>query len=257
MKIVVCVKQIPVVSKVVLSEEKPNLNNVEQIVNPFDEYAIEEALALKEKYGGEVIAISLGSEEVEKSLRYAVSVGVDQTILIKDDAYQISDTLRTSHILAKMIQNIGEVDIVLSGKVATDGNSGQIPPSIASWLNWPQLLYVKKIESINDSKICVWRLTGKSEQKVQCPLPVVLSVVKEVNEPRLPTLKGKMAAKKHEIKMIQLSELNIDESITNKATLEVVQYLPKKDRAKGELISGEPEEVVDQFIKRIQEEKII
>ena len=259
MKIVVCVKQIPVIENVSLEGDKVKLDGVEQIINPFDEYAIEEGIALKEKYGGEVIILSLGPKANEKSLRQAVSVGADKTVLVQDEEFSWFDALKTSCVLAKAIEKIGDVDLVITGKVATDGDSSQIGPAIAGWLEWPQLMYVKKIEEANTKEMIAWQLTNKNEQKVKVKLPLVISVIKEINEPRLPTLKGKMAAKKHTILTWSLDDLSIDDrwKDVDQATWQVKEYFPKKERPQGTLISGEPEEVVEKFIKQIKEEKIL
>ena len=259
MKIVVCVKQIPVVSQVVLTNQQPKLDGVEQIINPYDEYTIEEGIALKERFGGQVIALSVGKKENDKCLRDAMSVGADEAVLVQDDNNQQSDVLRTSYILSKAIQKIGNVDIVIAGKVATDGNTHQTAPALAGWLKWNQLIYVKKIEQIENQKITVWRITNLAEQKIRSPLPVVISVVKEINEPRLPSLKGKMAAKKYNIPIWSLQDIGIPDAIEyiNNSAWRIREYSSKKDRPKGTRFIGEPEEVVNSFIKKIREDKIL
>ena len=251
-------KQIPVVANVTLENDQPKVQGVEQIVNPFDEFSIEEGISLKERFGGEVIALSYGPKENEKSLRQAISVGVDDAILVEQEAGHWSDTLRTSYILSKAIEKIGSVDLVILGKVATDGNTSQIGPSLAAWMNWPQLMCVKKIEDASDS-ITLWRIMSNSEQKVKSSLPAVISVVKEINEPRLPTLKGKMAAKKHQIQNWKCEDLSLEAPWTDdkEPALTIEKYFPKKNRPEGTLFKGEPEEVVAQFIEKIKEEKIL
>ena len=201
MNIIVCIKQVPETADVKINPETNTLirESVKSIINPFDMYAIEEALRLKEKFGGKVTVLTMGPPQAETALREAVSLGVDTPILICDRAIAGSDTWVTSFVLAAAIKKINDFDLIICGKQASDGDTAQVGPGISAHLDIPQVTYVKKIEEIKDNSARVECMTEEGFEVIETPLPALFTVVKEINEPRLPSLRGMMTAKKVQI----------------------------------------------------------
>ncbi|MDP6491479.1 MAG: electron transfer flavoprotein subunit beta/FixA family protein [Kiritimatiellia bacterium] len=257
MHFVVCIKQVPEKNDVKINPETNTLmrEGVESIVNPFDAYAIEESVRLKERVGGKVTAITMGPPQAEAVLREAISVGVDEGILISDRAFAGSDTFATSYTLAQAIKKLGDVDIILCGKQASDGDTAQVGPGIATHLDLPQITYVRKIEEIEEGRIVGERLLETGYEVIESSLPCLLTVVKEINEPRLPSLKGKMASKKAEIPVWTAADmdcrpeyLGLDGSPTKVDTI----FTPPP-RGGGEILTGDPEEIVPRLIEKLKE----
>ncbi|MBU1912733.1 MAG: electron transfer flavoprotein subunit beta/FixA family protein, partial [Candidatus Omnitrophica bacterium] len=200
MNIIVCIKQVPDTTNIRIDPETNTLvrSGVQSIINPFDMYAIEEAVRLKEKFGGLVTILTMGPPQAEEALREAISLGADEAVLVSDRAFAGSDTWATSYTLSRTIQKIAKFDLLICGKQAIDGDTAQVGPGIAAFLDIPQITFVKKIEDIKDSLIRAERMTEEGYDIVESPLPCLITVVKEINEPRLPSLKGKMRAKKIE-----------------------------------------------------------
>lgn len=261
MHIVVCVKQVPDTTEVRINPETNTLirEGVESIVNPFDSYAIEEALRLRDKFGGKVTVISMGPPQAEAVLREAISLGADSAILISDRAFAGSDTWSTSLILSKALQKIKDFDLVVCGKQASDGDTAQVGPGVATHLNLPQATYVRRIDSVHlDTSpkiIIVERLVEEGYEMLEVQLPALITVVKEINEPRMPSLRGKMKAKAAEIAVWKNSDLNIKENgigLEGSPTQVVKIFSPPKKEG-GKIFQGEPEDVVDQLVGEIKD----
>jgi len=201
MRIVVCVKQVPDPENAKMDWETGTVvrEGVKNIINPFDLYAIEEALRIKEKLGGEVIVISMGPPQAEEALREAIAMGADKAILITSRDFAGADTLATSYTLSQAIKKVGDVDLIICGKQAIDGDTAQVGPGVSAHLDLPQITFVGKIDEITEDRIRAERMVEGGYQVVESPLPCVITVVKDINIPRLPSLKGKIAAKKAEI----------------------------------------------------------
>ena len=201
MRIVVCVKQVPDPENAKMDWETGTVvrEGVKNIINPFDLYAIEEALRIKEKLGGEVIVVSMGPPQAEEALREAIAMGADKAILITSRDFAGADTLATSYTLSQAIKKIGDVDLIICGKQAIDGDTAQVGPGVSAHLDLPQITFVGKIDEITEDRIRAERMVEGGYQVVESPLPCVITVVKDINIPRLPSLKGKIAAKKAEI----------------------------------------------------------
>jgi electron transfer flavoprotein beta subunit len=200
MRIVVPIKQVPETKNVKMDEATGTVvrEGIESIVNPLDLYSIELALLLKKKYGGEVVAVTMGPPKASDALKEAISMGCDSAVLVSDRVFGGSDTWATSLVLAEAIKKI-EYDIIICGERATDGDTGQVGPGIAAFLDLPVITYVSKVDKI-DGQVCkVERIVEDGYEVLSCSLPLVLTVVKEVSEPGLPTLRGKQRAKKAEI----------------------------------------------------------
>ena len=257
MHFVVCIKQVPDTTDVRIDPETNTLmrEGVESIINPFDMYAIEEALRMKAEIGGKVTAISMGPPQAEAALREAISMGVDEGILVSDRAFAGSDTWATSYTLAMAFKKIGDYDMIICGKQASDGDTAQVGPGVATHLDLPQITYVRKVEELTEDKIVAERLLETGYEVVESPLPCMLTVVKEINEPRLPSLKGKMAAKRAEIITwgaadigAEADKLGLDGSPTK-----VVKIFTPPPRGGGEMLEGEPDEMAAQLVEKLKD----
>lgn len=257
MNIIVCIKQVPDTTQVKIDPVTNTLirEGVQSIINPFDAYAIEEGVRLKEKFGGKTTVITMGPPQAQEALREAISLGCDEAILIGDRAFAGSDTLATGYTLAAAIKKIGNYDIILCGKQASDGDTAQVGPGIATQLDIPQVTYVKKIEKIEDKTMIVERMTEEGFEVVQTSLPCLITVVKEINEPRLPSLKGKMKAKKIEIPCWKAIDLDVDESqlgLTGSPTW-VSKIFTPPPRPKGELFTGDADDAVNKLVEFLKD----
>lgn len=197
MRIVVALKQVPDTSEVRIDPERNTLirEGVPSIMNPFDAYALEEGLRWRDALGGEVIALTMGPPQAEAILREAVSMGADSAILLSDRAFAGADTWATSHTIAAAVRRLGDIDLVITGKQAIDGDTAQTGPGIAASLDWPQLTFVGRVRSVADGRITVERLTEEGAEVLESPLPAVMTVLKDANTPRMPSLRGKMKAR--------------------------------------------------------------
>jgi electron transfer flavoprotein beta subunit len=257
MHFVVCIKQVPETTNVKIDPVTHTLmrEGVAAIINPFDMYAIEEGLRLKGKLGGKVTAITMGPPQAETALRECISMGVDEAILVSDRAFAGSDTWATSYTLARAIHKIGDYSIVICGKQASDGDTAQVGPGIAAHLNLPQVTYVRKIEEVDQKHIVAERLLEHGTEVVDVPLPCVMTVVKELNEPRLPSLKGKMAAKKAVIAHWKAADLECDPKCIGLegSPTKVAKVFTPPPRTGGQVFTGDPAEAVTQLVGKLQD----
>lgn len=262
LKIVVCVKQVPDTTEVKINPETNTLirEGVASIINPFDMYAVEEALRIKEKIPNTTVTvISMGPAQVAEALKETIAMGVDDAVLLSDRAFAGADTLATSYALAKGIEKIGDVDLIFCGKQAIDGDTAQVGPEIAEKLGIPHVTYVKKIEEIDTHGMIVERMTEEGYERVQLPLPALLTVVKEINEPRLPSLKGKMRAKNAQIPVWTAEMIGAEvEKVGLKGSPTWVQriFIPEL-KCQGEIFQGTPEEQVQALVDAILSQKIV
>ena len=263
MKIVVCVKQVPDTTDVKISPDTGTLirEGVESITNPFDEFAIEEALLSREKYGGEVHVISMGPPQAVEVLRNAMAMGVEQAYLLSDEAFAGADTLATAYTLAKAIERIGDVDLVICGKQAIDGDTAQVGPGIATRLGIPQLTYVSTVREIDpdNRRIVVERMLEGGKEVVECSLPALITVVKDINEPRLPSLLGIKKAARAEIPTWTAADLSIDPGKVgfDGSPTWVMRVFTPEQRGGGEILQGEIPEVVSQLADKLLEAKVL
>ena len=261
MNIVVCLKQVPGTTEVRIDPETNTLvrEGIKNVVNPFDSYALEEGVRLKERYGGNVTAITMGPPQAEEMLREAISGGADEAILISDGAFAGSDTLSTSYTLSKAVNKIGDYDLVICGRQTVDGDTGQVGPELAEMLAVPFVAYVSKVEEIENGLIRVQRMVEDGHEVIEAPLPAVITVVKEINVPRLPSLRGLARAKSLEIPTWTASELGVDENRIGQrgsATRVIKVFFPQRVH-QGEIFKGDPESQVESLIERLRETKII
>ncbi len=258
MNIIVCIKQVPETTEVKINPETNTLirEGVKSIINPFDMYAIEEGIRLKERFGGKVTVISMGPPQAEGALREAISMGCNEGILLTDRAFAGSDTLATSFALSCAIKKIGDFDLILCGKQASDGDTAQVGPGISAHLDLPQVAYVKKIEQIADGTARVERMTEEGYEVIQTPLPALFTVVKEINEPRIPSLRGMMRAKKTEVIRWEAKDIQADSQhigLVGSPT-QVIKIFTPPPRKGGQIFHGEPEEVTQKLVELLKEE---
>lgn len=258
MNIIVCIKQVPETTEVRINPETNTLirEGVKSIINPFDMYAIEEAVRLKEKFGGKITALTMGPPQAESALREAISMGIDEAILVGDRAFAGSDTWATSYTLAKAIEKIKEFDIIICGKQASDGDTAQVGPGISMHLDIPQVTYVKKIEELKDNVLRVERLMEEGYEIIETPMPCLLTVVKEINTPRLPSLKGMLKAKSAKITAWTQKELNLDPQSIGLcgSPTQVVKIFTPPQRQGGQIFNLEPKEAADKIIELLKGE---
>jgi Electron transfer flavoprotein, beta subunit len=255
MNIVVCVKQVPGTTEVKMNKETNTIirEGVESIINPFDTYAVEEGLRVKEKTGGKVTVISMGIPSVADLLKDTIALGVDDAILLSDRAFAGSDTLATSYALSMGIKKLVDVDLIICGKQATDGDTAQVGPSLAEKLGLPHTTYVRKIEEIGDGYIRCQRMTEDGYEVIEMPLPAVITVVKEINEPRLPSIKGMMRAKKAVVNVWTADDINADKEkcgLKGSPTQVVRTFVPVHD-VKSEMIEGDPSEQAKKLSEKL------
>ncbi len=261
MKIVVCVKQVPGTTEVKMNPETNTLirEGIPNVVNPFDLYAVEEALRLKERFGGTVTALCMGPPSAAEQLKEVISLGVDEAFLISNRAFAGADTLATAYTLSKVVEKVGDVDLVLCGKQAIDGDTAQVGPELAENLGWAHLTYVRKINDVTDGKLVAERMTDEGYERVELQLPALLTVVKEINEPRMPSLKGMMRAKKAEIPVWGPEDLGVeaDRIGLNGSPTQVWKTFVPEHRVEGEIFTGEVSEQVKALVQRLIEKKIV
>lgn len=211
MEIIVCIKQVPDTAEIRVNPETNTLirEGVSSIINPYDLHALEAGLQARENVGGRVTVLTMGPPQAEIALRDALAMGADSAILLTDKAFAGADTWATAYTLAMAIKKHG-ADIIICGKQAIDGDTAQVGPEIAEFLEIPHISYVRRIENVTADSVRVHRMMDDGYDIVEASLPVLLTVIRELNQPRLPSLKGKMAAKKAEIKKWAASNIEAD-----------------------------------------------
>ena len=256
MKIIVCVKQVPDAKDVRLDPKTNTMarEGVQSIMNPFDRHAVEEGVRLKEQYGGTVTVISMGPPQAEAVLREAVACGADEAVLVSDRAFAGADTWATTYTLGKAIEKTGSFDLIICGKQAIDGDTAQVGPGLARRLNIPYVSYVRKITGFMDGVIQLHRLMDDGYDEVEIPLPGLLTVVKEINEPRVPSLKGKMKAKALSIITMNAGDIEADTDSIGLpgSTTQVVKVFAPEFKGERAMLQGTVDEQVAQLIKKLE-----
>jgi electron transfer flavoprotein beta subunit len=263
---IVCIKQVPDTTEVKIDPVRGTLirEGVPSILNPFDTYAIEEALRLKEQFGGKVTAISMGPPQAVEVLKEAVAMGCDEAILLSDRAFAGSDTWATAYTLSQAILRLGPFDIIFCGRQAIDGDTGQVGPGIARQLKINQLTYVCKIQHIDFDKgeIRVERLLEEGREVVESRLPALLTVVKDINQPRYPTFKGIRRASRMEYPVWTAKDLEGANpayfGLDGSPTRVVRVFTPPPRSGQTEIIQGETvQEQAAKLVEKLLAEKII
>jgi electron transfer flavoprotein beta subunit len=260
MHIVVCIKQVPDAKNVRIDPNTHTLvrQGVESIVNPFDMFAVEAALRIKDQSGARVTTLTMGPPQAAEALRETLSLGVDDALLLSDRAFAGADTWATSTTLAAAIRKMGKVDLIICGKQAIDGDTAQVGPELATQLDIPYASFAKHIEYQDSGHFKVTRRTEEGTEVWQLPLPALLTVLKEVGEPRMPSLRHKMRAKKADIPVWGVADLMLDPNdvgLTGSFT-QVVRVFSPPRRGDRIMLEGSVEEQADQLYRYLKEAKV-
>lgn len=260
MNIVVCVKQTPDTAAVITVQEGVvSWGDAPLVLNPWDEYAVEQALLTKEEHGGSVTAITMGPEDEKEALKLALAMGCDQAIIISDPGFAGADTLVASKALAAGIAKMEDIDMVFFGRSAVDTESGVLGVQVARRLGWPSLSYVAAIDSLDPQgkSIKVERMIEEGRQIVSSSLPAVVSVVKEINEPRYPSFMGIRKASRAEMPVWSAADIGVSDPISPAMTWPEL-FAPPTVETVCEFIEGESaEEIAAKLAERLLEEKVI
>lgn len=261
MKIVVCIKQVPETTEVKINPDTNTLvrEGVESIINPFDMYAIEEGLRIKEKLSGEVIALTMGPPQAETALKEAISLGCDDVILLTDRNFAGADTLATAYTLSRGIKSIGDVGLIICGKQAIDGDTAQVGPGIAQMLDIPCITYIGRVDEIDENHIKAHRMMEGGYNIVEASMPCLITVVKEINEPRLPSLRGKMKAMKTEITKWNAADIacEVDRIGQMGSPTYVEKIFAPPKREKGMVFKGEPHDTVNKLVGELKDKGVL
>ena len=254
MKIVVCVKYVPdtaIKMKIAGDGKAVDLTGVAYVVNPYDEFAVEEALKIKEKLGGEVVVVGAGAETATQGLRTCLAMGADSAVLIKDTELENADSFITGTVLAKVCHTLAP-DLIIFGKHAIGVDNGQVPSVVAEQLDMPQVSVVTKLE-ITEKTFSAERDIEGAQEVIEGSLPVVITAQKGLNTPRLASLKGIMAAKKKTITIQSPSDLGLTaDELKPRVAVELITMPPS--RPPGKILKGEVAETVPQLVKLLHEE---
>jgi len=259
MHIVVCMKQVPRDNSVKINADLTiNADGIEQIMNLFDEYAVEEALQWNEKLGGKVTVLSIGPEDWKEQIRRALAMGATDSLLLSDPAFARLDTFGAARVAAAAIRKLGDVDLVVCGRNSTDDETGAFAPALARLLGWAQLTYVGKIATLESGKkIVVERHLEDVVETVEASLPAVVTVVKGINEPRYPSLLRIRKVAKVEIPTWSAADLGLSAADLTPA-LNLVNRVPPPPRPKGEMIEGaSAAEKVARLVDKLMEAQVI
>ncbi len=257
MKIVVCLKQVPDTADIRLDPVTHTLRRegVAAVVNPFDMHALEAALRLREMAGGGMVtALSMGPPQASEVLREALRRGADDGVLLCDRAFAGSDTYATSYALSQAIRRIGGVDVVVFGKQASDGDTAQVGPGVATHLDLPQITYVRRLVSVGPDGLVAERMLEDGFETVKTSLPCVLTVVREVGNPRLPSLRRMMAAKHAELTVWTAADIGADPArcgLKGSPTKVVRVFSPEVRSGGGERIAGDAETQAETLVDRL------
>ena len=258
MEIVVCVKQVPATTRVQLDPRTRTIirEGVELMLNPFDAYALEEALRLREAHGGRVSVITMGIPSAAAMLREALAMGADQAALLTDRRFAGADTLATATTLAAAIHKLGVVDLILCGRQAIDGDTAQVGPELAEKLGIPHATAVTKIEEVNAGMLTCQKMIDEGYARLKVQLPALLTVVKEINTPRFPTLAGFRRAQKSDILIWKAEDLEVDLGhigLEGSPTQVIATFVPEHDKT-SHLVEGTLPEIAQQILASLQKQ---
>lgn len=260
MNMIVCMKQVPdTEAQIRVKPDGSGIvdSDIKFVMNPYDEFGVEEALQLKEKFGGTVTIVCLGPQRAVDAIRTGLAMGADKAVHLDDPAFEGGDAFSTAKALATAIKGM-EYDLIFCGKQAIDDDFAQVGPALAEMLGIPQVVVVTKVEVSEDAKKAkVNRQIIGGEEIIDVPLPAVLTAQKGLNEPRYASLPGIMKAKKKEIKSVKAADLGLDPSVVGKAgakTRILKMYSPPQREA-GKMIKGEPaEDTAPELARLLREE---
>lgn len=238
--------------KITLSDGRINEDGAEFIINPYDEYAVEEAIQIRDAHGGEVVVVSVGNEESEKQLRTALAMGADKAVLINiEDDVEEGDQYTTAKVLAEYLED-KDADLILGGNVAIDGGSGQVAPRVAELLGIPYVTTITKID-IDGRNVTVVRDVEGDEETIETTLPLLVTAQQGLNEPRYPSLPGIMKAKKKPFEEFELDDFDLDEDDVAAKTKTIEIFLPPAREA-GKILQGELADQVKELVNLLHTE---
>lgn len=255
--IIVCLKQAVDVTELKVDSATQRLMTADapRKISDFDKNALEEAVKLKEKLGGEVIIVTVGPEDAKMVLREALAIGADKAYLLSDPSFERSDTLAISYILAEGIKKLGNFDLILCGEASIDSYSGQVGPRLAERLGLPQITYVRAL-SLDGDTVVAERSLEDCHETVKAKTPVLLTVTKEINEPRIPSLMAIMKASKKEITIWNAENLKVAKARVGEvgSAIQILEVLaPKMERkkivVKAETVGGVAEKLAKALVK--------
>ena len=259
MKILVCVKQVPDTTEVRIDRETNTLQrqDVPSILNPFDRHALEEALRVKERCGGTVSVLTMGPLQAQEVLKECLALGADEAVLVSDKAFAGADTLATSRTLAAAIAKLQPAELIFCGKQAIDGDTAQVGPELAEHLNMAQITCVSKLEVFPaERRLIAEREVEDGREVLELPFPAVLTVSKSLNEPRYPSIKGRLRANKTSIPILTLADLGLqaEETGIQGSPTRVVRIFAPETRKGGEVIQGmAPRQAADLLAIRLKQ----
>jgi electron transfer flavoprotein beta subunit len=259
----VCIKQVPDITDVKIDPERGTLirEGVPSTTNPFDLYALEAALDLRDRYGGKVTALTMGPPQAADILRDAIAMGVDDVVLLSDRAFAGADTLATSFVLATAAAKLEPAPrLIFAGKQAIDGDTGQVGPGIARRLGWTQITYAYRLGEPREDAIEVERLLEDGREVLEARLPAVVSVVKDLNEPRLPSLRGLRRARQLEVSAWGLDDLGIPEEevgLAGSPTQVVKIFNPSSRKTEGELSDAPAHQAAALLVKWLEDNRVL
>jgi len=260
-KIIVCIKQVPETTSVRLDPDTHTLKRegVQAVMNPFDLFALEAGLRVREQAGGSLLVISMGPSQAAEVIKEAIGYGVDEGLLLCDRAFAGADTWATTAALAAGVRHLGGADLIICGKQAVDGDTAQVGPGLARRLGLPHVAFVKAVKEIAGDHLVVERQMDEGYDVVRLPLPGLITVVREVGEPRPPSLKGKMRAKKYEVPLASAADLGLDAALVGLtgSFTQVVKVFAPQAAGKKEMIQAPPKQAGALVIDRLVENKII
>ncbi len=261
MNIIVCIKQVPATTDIKIDPKTNTLirEGIEGIINPYDTHALEEGLRLREKLGGTLTVISMGPLQAAEGLREAIALGADRAFLLSDKVFAGADSLATSYTLTCAIAKIKEFNLIICGKQTMDSDTGHVGPGISEMLNLPFIAYVSKIMEVSPDYLKAQRLVDGGYEIVEMELPGVISVVKEINNVRLPSLRGMMKAKKLNIDVWTAKDINADLNkvgLSGSATYVERVFNPPSIK-KGEMITGSPEEQALILVEKLRSQRLL
>ena len=262
MRIIVCAKQVPDTREVHIDPLTGTLvrQGVASIMNPDDKNALEEALRIKEQHNDvEVVVLSMGPPQADSMLKEAFAMGADRCILLTDRAFAGSDTWATSKILATAIKKIGKYDLIFCGRQAIDGDTAQVGPQMAEFLELPQITYVQKLE-LNNDKVIAQRAVEDGYYEIEAKMPALITTIRELNTPRYPSIKGIYEAfREKQVETMIFDDLNIErETIGLKGSpTKVKKTFPHAIEFDGEMLKGSEAEMAHELIVRLKELQIL
>lgn len=268
MLIIACIKQVPDTTQVQIDPVTNTLvrEGIPFIVNPYDTHALEESLRLKDKFGAKVVVLTMGPPNAEAALRKALALGVDRAILLSDRVFGGADTLATSRVLTAAIEKLAqedEVGLVLCGKQTIDGDTAQVGPGIATRMGLEQLTLVDRVEDCDfkEKKVTVRRKLEGRYERVESRLPALLTVVREINRPRYPTVPMRLESADAKVELWNNEVLKLDvNGIGLKGSPTWVSRIFSPERDKGEIIGdgvNKPEETAEMLIEKLLEKDLL